>query len=163
MSWYALRTKANAEQKALGNLEAQDFSCFLPQVSMEKLSRGKRIVRVEPLFPRYMFIDLCENSSFQSVRNTRGVQNFVCFGQMPAMIDGAIVEGLKTRCGVADVTTSYALPKEYDRVKILHGPFRNLEAVFQCGDGEQRSVVLLSLLQRQVILQVDNNSIRKVV
>ena len=77
MPWYALRTKANAEQKALGNLEAQKFSCFLPQVPMEKLSRGKRIVCVESLFPRYMFVDLCESSSFQSVRNTRGVQDFV--------------------------------------------------------------------------------------
>lgn len=73
MHWYALSTKANAEQKALDNLKAQGFSCFLPQVPIERLNRGKRIVLVEPLFPRYMFVELYESSGFHSVRNTRGV------------------------------------------------------------------------------------------
>ncbi len=163
MPWYVLNTKANAEQKALGNLEAQNFSCFLPQVQMEKLSCGKRIVRVEPLFPRYMFVDLCENSSFHRVRNTRGVQDFVRFGQKPAILDSTVVESIKKRCGVRGVTTNHSVPKEHDRVEILHGPYRNLEAIFHCSDGEERSVVLLSLLQSQVMLKVDNKNIRKVV
>lgn len=163
MPWYVLSTKVNAERKALGNLESQGFSCFLPQAPTERLSRGKRITRVEPLFPRYMFIDLFEHSRFQSVRNTRGVQDFVRFGQALATIDSTVVESIKKRCGVREVTTNQSLPKKHDRVEILHGPYRNLEAIFQCDDGQQRSVVLLSFLQSQVMLQVDNKSIRKVV
>ncbi len=162
MSWYALSTKVNAEQKALDNLEAQGFLCLLPQVPIEKLSRGKRLVSIEPLFPRYMFVSLCENSNFQSVRNTRGVQDFVRFGSMPAVLDSSTVESIKKRCGMKKLT-SHALPKEHDRVEILSGPYRNLEAIFQCSDGEERSVVLLSLLQSHALLELENKCIRRVV
>jgi transcriptional antiterminator RfaH len=162
MPWYALSTKVNAEQKALDNLMAQDFACFLPKASVEKLRRGKRTVCIEPLFPRYMFVELGQEDNFQSVRNTRGVQDFVRLGQMPATLDGAIIESIKQRCGLEGITTNDKLPKALDRVEILHGPYQHLEAVFQCSDGEQRSVVLLSILQSQVMLHVANTSIRKV-
>ena len=42
-SWFLLQTKPRQEIRAIENLERQGVVSFCPQISVEKLSRGKRI------------------------------------------------------------------------------------------------------------------------
>ena len=52
-------------------------------------------------------------------------------------------------------------PKAGDRVRIMSGPFKDLEGVFQMPDGEQRSIVLLNILGKESKLEVMNRDIEK--
>jgi hypothetical protein len=57
-AWYVVHTKPRQETRALENLQNQGFECFLPTMEIEKL-RNQRVMRVvEPMFSRYMFIQL---------------------------------------------------------------------------------------------------------
>ena len=57
-AWYVVHTKPRQETRALENLQNQGFECFLPTMEVEKL-RNQRVMRVvEPMFSRYMFIQL---------------------------------------------------------------------------------------------------------
>ncbi len=161
-SWYALITKSKEELRAVEHLQAQGFCCFLPQIQTEKLSSGRVSSSLEPLFPRYMFIHLDDaTDNFYSVRSTRGVSDFVRFGSLPAKVAPELIDEIRNRCRSQAVRDA-RLPQENDAVELLEGPFRGLQAIFQCRDGEQRSIILLNLMQQQVRLSTSNREFRKV-
>jgi transcription antitermination factor NusG len=70
-SWFAVYTKPRQEQIALENLERQDFRCFLPMAINPYQRRSERKLRIEPLFPRYLFLNaIADQQSLGPVRST---------------------------------------------------------------------------------------------
>lgn len=54
--WYLLYCKRSEQERAVINLDRQGVECYYPQVTVEKIVRGKRTQVFEPLFPSYMFV-----------------------------------------------------------------------------------------------------------
>ncbi len=54
--WYVVLTKSKQELRAQDNLERQGGVVFVPMFTKERITRGKRVVRQEPLFPGYLFL-----------------------------------------------------------------------------------------------------------
>ena len=79
--WYVLKTKPRQEDRALENLNRQGFKCFGPKLNVERIVRGKRSLRTEPLFPGYVFVQSDELAEqFYKLRSTYGVHSLVRFG-----------------------------------------------------------------------------------
>jgi len=55
--WFLVQTKPRQERRAVENLERQGVMSFCPVVNMEKISRGRRMVVEEVLFPGYLFVN----------------------------------------------------------------------------------------------------------
>lgn len=149
--WYLVHTKPRQEQRALENLQRQGYPCFLPTITAERV-RGVRCVTVtEPLFARYLFIQLddsLQGRSWGPIRSTLGVTGLVTFGHQPARVPEALVEQLRQQVAqLAAQPQPLFTPGQI--VRITRGPFAGLEAVYQMPDGQQRAVVLLTLLQRE--------------
>ena len=160
--WYLLQTKSREELRAIENLERQGVSSFCPQISVEKISRGKRVVVDEVLFPGYLFVNFDhEQISAMTIRSTRGVLQFVsCLGS-PVKVPVSLIESLKQRVThFADEVVSN-LPNPGDRLEILDGPFRGLEAIFSQPDGNSRAIVLINLLNQKVKATLPLSSINK--
>jgi len=90
MHWYLTHTKLRQEQRALLNLERQGYECYLPLLSVEKMSKGEVSVVEEPLFARYLFIRLDVSQSGESwgpICSTKGVSRLVIFGKEYAKAD----------------------------------------------------------------------------
>ena len=83
--WYVLYCKRGEQERAALHLSNQGIECYYPKVKIEKITRGKRQTKIEPLFPSYMFIyfDYEVGPSFTTVRSTRGVSDFVRQGPYP--------------------------------------------------------------------------------
>lgn len=164
MHWYLVHTKPRQEKCALENLERQGFQCYLPTFSAEKLRRGSLVLAEEPLFPRYLFIQLGQGGSAQSwapIRSTKGVNRLVCFGLDPAKVDAGLVERLRAR--EASVACEPArLFEAGDRVRLTDAPFGDIEGVYQMADGDQRVMVLIEILSKKVRVRVAPASLRKV-
>jgi transcriptional antiterminator RfaH len=60
------------------------------------------------------------------------------------------------------IETPTNLPKSGDKLEILEGPFRGLEAVFSQPDGASRAIVLINLLNQQVEAVMPFNSLKLV-
>ncbi|HZJ95653.1 MAG TPA: transcription termination/antitermination NusG family protein [Thiopseudomonas sp.] len=74
-AWYVVLTKPRQEQRAKENLERQGGEVYLPLFSNERIVRGKRVKREEPLFLGYLFLNIPTNSPLLSkVRSTFGVR-----------------------------------------------------------------------------------------
>jgi transcriptional antiterminator RfaH len=153
LSWYLIHSKPRQEKVALENLERQGYPCYLPVLRLEKLRRGALVVLDEPLFSRYLFVQLDTDSSARSwtpIHSTRGVSRLVRFGVEPARVDDALVAYLRQQ----QAQEVKRLFEPGQRVKVIEGAFAGVEGVFQIDDGQARAMVLIELLSRQVRLPV---------
>ena len=151
--WYLLQCKPRQEARAEENLRNQAFTCYSPTHPVEKIRHGKRVSVAEPLFPGYLFIQLCEyTESWHPIRSTRGVLRLVTFANQAVPVASQIIENIQARLKTACNGKPLFTPG--DLVKFTEGPFRDIEAIFNSIDGEERAVILLTLMQRQQELRV---------
>lgn len=156
MFWSVVHTKPRQENRALENLQRQGFSCFLPTLARKKPSRGGLKLVHEPLFKRYLFIELdttLSGRSWAPIRSTLGVARLVTFGNEPARVDPRLIDILKAQQARQDAPESPY--KEGSIVRITSGPFAGIEAIYQMDDGEKRAMVLIELIQRPTRLEID--------
>lgn len=161
-NWYLLHTKIRQEKIALENLERQGFECFLPVILAEKLRGSILKVVEEPLFTRYMFIRLDDNINSQSwspIRSTIGVSRLVSFGHKPARIEDALIDELRARGNGQEVQKRRF--EQGDPVVITKGPFSGVEAIFEIKDAQERVIVLLNILSKQVRMSLSPAEIKK--
>lgn len=164
MHWYLLHTKPRQEMRALQNLEQQGYPCYLPLLPVEKLHQNNLTVCDEPLFPRYLFIQLGQGSVSQSwgpIRSTKGVNRLVSFGMEPAKVDDGLIDQIKLYEARLQGEPE-RLFNAGERVQLIEGPFAGIEGVYQMTDGEQRVMVLIELLSKAVTVQVSPAGLRKV-
>jgi transcriptional antiterminator RfaH len=143
-AWYVVQTKPRQESRARDNLRRQGFHCLLPLLQVEKIRRGKRLFVNEPLFARYIFVELvCTDQDWGTIRSTRGVIRLVQFGGVPAKLPEGWVEGFLSRD-----RKPVRLFDAGQRVLVTDGPFTGLEGIYQLADGETRAIVLFELLEK---------------
>ena len=157
--WYLLYCKTREEDRAVQHLKNQGIHSFYPTKAVEKIRRGVKSVKLEPLFPNYLFVNLNpETANFNAIRSTRGVASFIRFGNAYAIIPNYIVELLEQDMIQLNAEVdSEQLPKEGDMVIINEGVYQGLEAIFSTSDGLERSVLLIKLIEQQALLTIENN------
>ncbi len=162
-SWYLVYTKPRQEEVALTNLVRQGYGVYLPHVREARKRQGRRIMVVEPLFPRYLFIYLdTQTDNWGPIRSTLGVASLVRFGQKPACIPDELVDFLKAREGEAGLhewaEQNY---RAGDKVRVAEGAFRGYEGILLARNSRERVVVLLDILGRQVRTKVDVSQLER--
>ena len=151
MDWFLLQTKSREELRAAENLGRQKVETFCPMIRVEKIARGKRIEALEVLFPGYLFVQIGDTSvSATSIRSTRGVSHFVSSGGRPIKVPSGLIEQLQRRVSEHKDQVMSSLPKVGEKMTIMDGPFRGLDAVFYQPDGNNRALVLVTMLNQQV-------------
>lgn len=157
--WYVVQTRARQVVRAELNLRNQDFVTYLPWWRVEKICQSKRVERIEPLFPNYLFVFLRRcNDNWHRIRSTRGVLRLVSFGDEPTPVADAVIAEIRHRTEAVDPQPALA-PGE--RVIVENGCFRDLEAVFHAFDGAERVVLLLRMLQQEVRVTLPLASVRR--
>ena len=159
--WHLVHTKPRQEPVALAHLERQGYACYLPQMRVERLRRRKAEVATEPMFPRYLFVQLdssTQGKSWSPVRSTQGVSQLVQFGGQAARVDDALVHLLRQR---EQALPTQALFHPGDSVVITDGPFAGIEAIYQTADAERRAFILLEILSKPVPMHIDAGQLRK--
>ena len=160
--WLLLQTKSREEGRAQEQLENQGCRVFCPYIGVEKISRGKRQVQQEPLFPGYLFLKIDDEKSsisFTSIRSTRGVSKIVRFGEDYTKLPQNLIDSIEERVSQTHTHLSKNTPQPGDKINITEGPFKGMEAIYQQADGAMRSMVLINLLHQQSSLTVENTAI----
>ncbi len=146
MHWYAIHSKPRQEERALDNLQRQGFEAWLPMLTVEKVLRGKLANVTEPMFSRYLFIRLdIEQTNWSPIRSTLGVSRLVSFGNRPAVVADELIQALQT----VPQRAPERLFQPGQTIKIVSGPLKGIEGIFQQADGEHRAMVLIDLLNKQ--------------
>lgn len=71
--WYVVQSKPGQAERAAQKFQNQGFEVFCPTIKVERVRSGKRIEKIEPMFPGYVFIELSElTSNWRPIRSTAG-------------------------------------------------------------------------------------------
>lgn len=164
-TWFAVFTKPRQEHIALEHLQRQSFSCFLPMAINPYQRRTTRQLRIEPLFPRYMFLHaIPDQQSLGPVRSTRGVNSLVRFGMELAEIPENVIDMIKRRCdpesGLVRLEPVRVVPG--DKVRVFDGPLAGAEGLFEACSGERRAHLLIEMMGRKTSVEVDRMMLQKV-
>jgi transcriptional antiterminator RfaH len=161
--WYVVHTKPRQETVALENLKRQGYTCYLPTMRVKKPRGCKLIESEEPMFPRYLFISIDSDfrgKGWSPIRSTRGVHEMVRFGADPTQIHVDLLNAIFAR--EREQRRHPEQPfKPGDRVRVVDGPLAGIESLYEAETGEERSMILLKLLNRPVKVQIATAQLRK--
>ena len=153
--WYLLRTKTGAERIAERQLANLVESTLVPLGKMQ-IRQGTRMVEcVAPIFPCYLFAFFSLATSAHRVRYTPGVRDIVWFGDQAAVVPDWVIDHLTFRYGDGPVALSKPRLSHGAAVKLVGGPFGELDAIFdRYLSGAERVAVLMSVMnaERRVVV-----------
>lgn len=160
-SWYLIHSKPNQESVAKEQLERQGYETYLPLAPTLRKNRGKSIRIIAPMFPRYLFIHLSnQTDDWRPIRSTIGVSNLVKFGMQPARVPDELVQAIINR---EDDEGIISIPKKSyesgETVRISTGPFEGYEAVFSSAEPKDRVIVLLKIAESHVKININQSDI----
>ena len=156
--WYVAKTHPNGEQKALFHLQRQGFDVYLPRY-FRRVSHARRISwQPRPLFPTYLFVTMSgPDQRWRAINSTVGVAHLICDERGPLPVPAGVVEGIQ-----ADeddrglVLTGRKVPFEKGaEVQIMSGAFADHIGHFEGATDDERVVILLDLMGRQVKAKVN--------
>jgi transcriptional antiterminator RfaH len=139
--WYLLSTKSRSEKTAYDNLKNQGYETFLPTLAHTNKPKA--------LFPGYIFVKPRLGASYVSINSTRGVKQFIKFGNIFPSISKDLIEFLRTR--IEHFETLAMHQNKYQKGQIVYvknGPFKDFEAIFDAYDKDQNVFILLEFLER---------------
>lgn len=152
--WYLVQCKPRDSFRAALHMQNQGFNTFHPTHPVKKRHAGKVTVVTEALFPHYVFVRLPEDVNWSSIRSTRGVNKVVSFDGWPCKVEDAIVHGLRYQCALLNNEVPELLYSPGEKVTIVDGCFKDLQAVVTATKGDERVVLLLNLLNRPQLLEM---------
>lgn len=161
LPWYVVHTKVRQEQTALENLARQGYTVYLPRIKKLKRIRGRQQAQMEPLFPRYLFLQTGSSAhSIAPVRSTLGVTTIVRFGQEPAVMRPQTLSGIldfETRWNESgdDEISPF---QRGERVRVVDGPLSGLDGLIS-GVSQERVVVLMQLLGQDTRVSLSHHQL----
>lgn len=163
--WHAVFCKPRQDARAEAHLQNQGFEIFRPKVRRQQTRNGRRQVRLESMFPRYLFVRLSAGGQdWGPIRSTRGAVGLVRTGQQAASVPLPVIKALRERCDEHDVVNlngsiDYRRDEE---VEIVDGPCAGYRALFKARTSEERVQVLLTLLNNERCVEVPDSAIRRI-
>lgn len=156
--WYLLRTKPAAESRAEVHLGRQGYVAYAPRLVLPQLRRGRWLDHVVPLFPGYLFLRLDEGRQpLAPVRSTVGVARIVRFGGEYAIVPESVIRDLRARADPSTGLHRLRLPDKLAPgagVRVVAGPFAGLDGIFERECGDERAIILLSVLGQAASVRV---------
>ena len=153
--WYTLHTKPNSEYQVVAALNQRQIETYLPEVEISKPRQARSRT---PFFPCYLFVwaDLGAMSLSQ-LQWTPGLRRIVAFGGRAVPLPDQVIDLIRRRLGEIEVAGGWSDQpfNPGDRVQIMDGPFKGLQAIFEgsASPGE-RVQVFLEILGRLSRAQV---------
>lgn len=152
MAWGVVRTHGGEEARAEENLRRQGYTVLLPRFRARVKRRGRWLVELQPLFPRYLFVEI--DGAFRSIFGTRGVAELFMEGESPALVRRGEIEAL---CADAEGIVDVAEVSIVGSAVLVEGGVFDGHRGLCTGmlSGGQRATVLLQMLGRSVSALVD--------
>lgn len=158
--WYTLYTKPRKEHQVNALLQGEGIKTYLPTVR-RKAPRRDRPHQVV-FFPCYLFARLdFRVTPRSSIAWMPGIRRIVSAGNEPLIVPDKVVTLIHRRLESIE-EIGYGSLEQGDLVRIVSGPMRDLEAVFdQPLSAANRVRILLDVLGRMTPVEIDYSQIKK--
>lgn len=164
LRWYALHAKSRHEDVVFHGLRRKSIEAFLPkaQVMSRRKDRRKRIF--VPLLPGYVFVHTNLNPyHYWDIIKTYGVVGIIGIKGKPVPVKEEEILSLQILHGTDRTVRNQAYMKRGDRIMVMEGPLKGLTGFYLRHKGKSEKVVVsIELLQRSLVVEIENWSVEKV-
>lgn len=161
-NWACAQTYPLQEARALRHLKQQKFEAFFPFFfSSDK--RGTQ-VRIRPLFPGYIFVDIPDTRRWTVIQNTRGILKLLTTTacgdgyRQPVRMPKSFIDSL-SRCFIPN--KEYGELAKGTLVEIKGGSLEGRSAIVAWSEND-RVGILLQMLGRQVEIEFAVDEVKEV-
>ncbi len=148
VDWYLIRTKPSKERWVHDQLAAVLPEVFLPMLEARIPRWGKLAWSIVPLFPGYLFARFDLQQHYFDVKYTPGVQGIVSAGKDPLAVPGVVIDEIMRRGSNGVVRIEERAYGSGERLRVVEGPFRGFEAIFERYlSGAERVAILLNAME----------------
>ena len=157
--WYAVHVRSRHENLVATHMQARGYESFLPKCSSRR-QWSDRVKEAElPLFPGYVFCRFDRLNRFPVV-SIPGVVQVIGVGKEPVAVEESEIEGIQAALKTGLSPEPWPFLQIGSKVRVERGPLRGVEGVLVGFRGERRLVLSVTLLQRAVAVQVDEEWVR---
>ena len=156
--WVALQVRQRSEKLVAIALSSKGIETFLPLYAARR-RWSDRVKELQlPLFDGYVFLKL--NLLYRMpVLTIPGVIQFVGIGKTPVPIEEEEIAALQSLIKSGLPAMPWPFLEVGQKVRVEHGPLRDLEGILLQAKGSHRLVLSISLLQRSVAVEVDRDCV----
>src|SRR5437867_6113925 len=156
--WFALRIRSRCEKNVAAALSEKGYEVFLPLYRYRRRWSDRLKEIEEPLFPGYLFcrFDLQKRLS---ILITPHVILIVGTGKMPVPVDDREITALQSIVKSVLQAQPWPFLRLGQTVRVLQGPLRGVEGTLVAFKAGHRLVVSVTLLQRSVAVEIDNDCV----
>lgn len=170
-NWYVLHTYSGYEEAVAKNvrqridsmgMKEKIFNVIVPTEKKIKIKNGKRKTVEEKIYPGYVLVDMIvTDASWYVVRNTPRVTGFIGSGNIPIPISSEEMKIIQKRMGQEDTKFKIDLSSG-DAIKIIDGPFKDLEGIVsEVDDAKGKIKALVSIFGRETPVELDFLQVKK--
>jgi len=170
--WYVVNTVSGYEYKVKEKLEMMInsmelheniYRVIVPEQKIVEVKDGVRKEKVKKMFPGYVLVEMVmSDEAWYIVRNTQGVTGFIGSsgkGAKPIPLLPEEVDKILGSMGMSRIDVSKEL-ETGKKVKILNGPFQNMEGIVESVDLKTQKVNLsVDLFGQETKVEVDMKDI----
>lgn len=121
------------------------YECGRPLARRAWVLRAKRQQSYDSLLPGYLFTILANNTSWSSLRSTRGVSHVVSFGGRPLRVDNSLVLKMQYHSRlINDVGCN-----SRDIELAINSSYLEVDAIVRVEDAAERTMLLVIFLSQQ--------------
>jgi transcriptional antiterminator RfaH len=153
MMWACATIERQRERLALEYLGRNGYEIFYPRLREQRIVRHRKVVRITPLFPGYVFVLIA--LGWHRARWCPGVSALVMDGERPAAVPQYVIDEIRGRERNGFITLPRRGVAPGDRVRVTAGPLRGLEGLCAEMRPHERVAILLSTLGRVVLPKAD--------
>jgi transcription antitermination factor NusG len=156
MKWYALHVRPNWETRVSRALAMKGYEVFSPTLTLKKVRRGRVAETRVPMFASYVFCRY-RSTITQRIVESRGVVRIVGCGHTPTPVDDSEMASIQT----VYASGLHANPAQFftggQRIRVVSGVLRGVEGQFVRDKDGGRVIVNVTLLQRSLMVELDDD------
>jgi transcription antitermination factor NusG len=157
--WYALYVRARFERAAERCLKGKGYQAFSPFYQTIRKRSGRNKVLDLPLFPGYVFCSFNARKRLP-ILTTPGVVNIVGAGNIPEPVDLSEIRSVQTIAESGQPVQPWPFLPEGQKIRIEAGPLSGTEGTLLRVKNQLRLVVSITLLQRSMSVEIDQELVR---
>ncbi len=161
VAWYAIYTRSRHEKVVRDNLRGKGYDSFSPFYNATR-RRGNRDVEVEvPLFPGYVFARF-DSLKRLPILKTFGVVFIVSQAGEPEPVDPGELDSVQKILQSGRALQPWDFLRSGRRIRIRAGSLTGAEGILVRIKNSNRLVASVTVLQRSVAVEIDQDAVEPV-
>ena len=162
--WLIAKTKPNQEKKAELNLINQEFITYLPIIKRKQFRNKCWVNTQELLFSGYIFINSMNfEGNLSKINNTYGISKLLIdfLSLSPHIIPNHIISEIKSR--TQETYDGIKNFKKNDKIEVTSGLNNSLSGIFIEKCSNNRSKILINILNNKREVIVNNTNLQAII